>query len=114
MQANFPWNLAALVGWLGYIIFFYVEGSTKILHFSIKYGFRKTASYNPEPISTSKKIQFMVGANLIFCFHPTPVRGNVDFNGDDLCKRGSMVPGLAIQDLHEMREILTCVKPVLA
>lgn len=78
---GFPFNLISTLVWIGYIIFFFViweppilcahcpfyaEGETKILHCSINYGFLKTAKFKPGPTSLWEKIQFLIGANLIF------------------------------------------------
>ena len=78
---GYPFNLIANLTWFGYIIFFfliwepqilcshcpsYAEEETRILHCSINYGFLKTSKYKPGPASIFEKIQFIVGANLIF------------------------------------------------
>ncbi|MHA1685645.1 MAG: hypothetical protein ACTSYD_04460 [Candidatus Heimdallarchaeaceae archaeon] len=77
---SFPLNLISIISWIGYMVFFfliweppilcahcpfYAEDS-KILHCSINYGFYKTAHFNPKPINLSEKIQFLIGANLMF------------------------------------------------
>ncbi|MHA1223986.1 MAG: hypothetical protein ACTSSG_04815 [Candidatus Heimdallarchaeaceae archaeon] len=78
---NFPLNLISILVWIAYMFFFflvweppilcahcpfYAEGETKILHCSINYGFFKTAKFNPKPINVWEKIQFLIGANLLF------------------------------------------------
>lgn len=78
---SYPLNLISTLVWIGYIVFFflvweppilcahcpfYAEGETKILHCSINYGFLKTAEFKPGPANLWEKIQFLIGANLIF------------------------------------------------
>ena len=78
---EFPLNLISTLTWIGYIIFFfliwepfilcahcpfYAEGETKILHCSINYGFIKVAKFKLGPASLWKKIQFLIGANMMF------------------------------------------------
>lgn len=78
---NFPLNLISILVWVGYMVFFfliweppilcahcpfYAEGDTKTLHCSINYGFFKTSKFKPGPANVWEKIQFLIGANLIF------------------------------------------------
>ena len=42
------------------------EGESKILHCSINYGFFKTAKFKPGPTNLWERIQFLIGANIIF------------------------------------------------
>ena len=78
---RYPLNLISTLVWIGYIIFFfliweppilcahcpyYAEGEAKFLHCSINYGFYKTAKFKPGPATLWERIQFLVGANIIF------------------------------------------------
>ena len=78
---NYPLNLISTLVWIGYIIFFflvweppllcahcpyYAEGGSKTLHCLINYGFFKTAKFKPGPTNLWEKIQFLIGANIIF------------------------------------------------
>jgi hypothetical protein len=78
---GYPLNLISNLVWFGYMIFFfliweppilcahcpfYAEGDSKILRCSINYGFLKTAKYKPGPANLWEKIQFLVGANIMF------------------------------------------------
>lgn len=77
---SFPLNVIVIGSWIGYMVFFFMvweppilcahcpfyAEDAKILHCSINYGFYKTAKFNPKPISLSEKIQFVIGANLLF------------------------------------------------
>ena len=80
IMVGFPANVITLAAWFGYMIFFFVaweprmlcshcpfyaEGNTNTLHCSINYGFRKTAKYNPYPLTRSEKAQFVIGANIM-------------------------------------------------
>ena len=78
---NFPLNLISILIWIAYITFFflvweppilcahcpfYAEGDTKMLKCSINYGFFKTSKFKPGPTNLWEKIQFIIGANIIF------------------------------------------------
>ncbi len=78
---DFPLNLISTLVWIGYMVFFfliweppilcahcpfYAEGETKILKCSINYGFFKTSKFKPGPATRWEKIQFLVGANIMF------------------------------------------------
>lgn len=74
------------VGWVAYALFFftiwesrmlcnhcpyYADDSQKTLHCPINKGMLKTSKYDPSPINTSEKIQFIIGA-LILVWFPIP------------------------------------------
>ncbi len=82
IQGGFGWYL---VGWVGFMMFFFfvwearvlcshcpywAEGG-RVLHCLANYGVVKMWRYHPEPMSTSEKAQFLVGAG-IMVLYPFP------------------------------------------
>lgn len=78
--------IIALVGWIGYIIFFfliwesrvlcshcpnYANDSQKTLRCYANAGFLKTAKYHPGPMTRSEKIQFLAGVAILLGY-PIP------------------------------------------
>jgi hypothetical protein len=80
IAAGFGWWL---VGWLGYMLFFffvwearvlcshcpYWAEEGRILHCHANYGVIKIWRYHPEPMSRAEQVQFIVGV-LIFLLYP--------------------------------------------
>lgn len=79
-------KILIFVGWVAYALFFfnvwesrmlcnhcpyYADDSERTLHCPINKGMLKTSKYDPRPINTSEKIQFIVGA-LILVGIPLP------------------------------------------
>ena len=80
------WKIIFFIGWIGYSIFFffvwesrmicnhcpyYANDTQKTLHCPIDKGKLKTGKYNPGPLSTSEKIQFIIGVSLLVGY-PVP------------------------------------------
>jgi hypothetical protein len=71
-----------LLGWVGYMMFFFFVWEARILcrhcpywaedgrvlHCLANYGVIKMWRYHPEPMSTSEKVQFLVGAGIIVLY----------------------------------------------
>jgi hypothetical protein len=71
-----------LVGWVGFMLFFFFVWEARILcshcpywaedgrvlHCLANYGVIKIWPYHPEPMSTSEKVQFLVGAGIIVLY----------------------------------------------
>lgn len=85
MRGGFGWQAVALVGWVGFMLFFffvwearilcshcpYWAEDTRVLHCLANYGVVKIWRYHPEPMSASEKVQFLVGAAIIVLY-PLP------------------------------------------
>jgi len=82
MRGGFGPQALALVGWVGFMLFFFfvwearvlcshcpywAEGG-RVLHCLANYGVIKMWRYHPEPMSTSEKAQFLVGAAIIVLY----------------------------------------------
>ncbi|MCE7742176.1 MAG: hypothetical protein GOP50_06925 [Candidatus Heimdallarchaeota archaeon] len=78
---SYPLNLISTLVLIGYMLFFfliweppilcshcpyYAEGNSKTLHCSINYGLPIKFKFNPGPAGIWKKIQFLLGANIMF------------------------------------------------
>jgi len=85
IRGGLGWQAVALVGWVGYMLFFffvwearvlcshcpYWAEDGRVLHCLANYGVIKMWRYHPEPMSTSEKAQFLVGVG-IMVLYPFP------------------------------------------